>query len=118
MFELELSETKMFKELFGVIAPMIDCTNLEFTEETICLQSMDSSHVALVNLFLDGPKFDRYICKKAGTIGISIITLKSHFLDQVKPQDSLIWTSKENGEELECVWKNLEKKRMDESKSN
>ncbi len=45
--------------------------NMEVTSSGIAVQAMDTSHVCLISLELDGGAFDPFRCDKNMTLGVS-----------------------------------------------
>ena len=67
-----MSQTAVFKKVVDGIKDMVAETNLDCTEEGMTLQSMDSSHVALVSLHLDARGFEHYNCSHPLSLGVNL----------------------------------------------
>lgn len=61
-FKLELSNNKIFKDIFESISNIIDEVVLECDSEGIRLKALDRSHITFVNMELTKDLFDEYVC--------------------------------------------------------
>ena len=60
MFEARLTQGNVLKMVTEALNELVDETNLNCNEDGIQLQSLDSSHVALVSLKLNKDAFEDY----------------------------------------------------------
>jgi len=79
MFECKLESGAPIKKVINALKELIDQASWDLSEEGIQLQSMDSSHVALVQLQLDAGNFDKYRCDDLHHLGLNMDNLKKIF---------------------------------------
>lgn len=79
MFECRLDNGTPIKKIITALKELVDHAAWDITEEGIMLQSMDSSHVALVQLNLIGDDFDNFRCEDVYRLGINMDNLKKIF---------------------------------------
>ena len=65
-------KSKVFATLFDIISNIIDELNIEFREDTLYIQTMDSSRISLFEMRLTKEWFDVYDVKKNTVIGIKL----------------------------------------------
>jgi proliferating cell nuclear antigen len=70
MFEARFPNAILLKRILDAVKDLVDDVNWLCTEDGIELQSMDSSHVALVQFQLDESGFASYRCDRQITLGI------------------------------------------------
>lgn len=71
MFEATLKQGKIFKLIIESIKDLIQDANIDVTEDEISIQSMDSSHVALVAVTMAEANFDHYRCDRPISLGFN-----------------------------------------------
>lgn len=59
-FFLTFKDGQMFKQLIDICKDIVQDVNLEITTEGITMQAMDSSHVSLIQFFIDKDDFSDY----------------------------------------------------------
>lgn len=79
MFECKLDSGAPIKKIINALKELIDHASWDLSEEGIQLQSMDSSHVALVQLQLEADNFDKYRCDDIHHLGLNMDNLKKIF---------------------------------------
>merc|ERR1712226_564600 len=79
MFDAKLTKGEQMKKVVNALKELIDQASWDLTEEGIQLQSMDSSHVALVQMMLKEDNFDNYRCDKAQQMGLNMQNLNKIF---------------------------------------
>ncbi|KAK1226652.1 proliferating cell nuclear antigen [Marasmius sp. AFHP31] len=72
MFEAKLSESSVFKKIFEIVKDVVNDSNISCEEDGIRMQSMDSTHSALLCMHLKPKFFRRFRCDRAVTLGLSI----------------------------------------------
>ncbi|AGE52656.1 putative DNA polymerase sliding clamp 2 [Paramecium bursaria Chlorella virus CvsA1] len=72
MFTIVSDAAETIKKLFVVFNDLVDIANLSFTNEGLSVQSMDTSHVSLVNLKIGKSYFKDYSIAQEATVGIKI----------------------------------------------
>ena len=87
-FEAHLLQAVRLKRVVALLRDLCTEVNFECSEEGIKVQSMDSSHVALVSLLLRGSSFSNFKCDRPTFLGINVEVL-SKILKRCSPQDSL-----------------------------
>eukprot|EP00920_Eleutheroschizon_duboscqi_P010857 GHVT01025512.1.p1 GENE.GHVT01025512.1~~GHVT01025512.1.p1 ORF type:complete len:158 (+),score=10.58 GHVT01025512.1:242-715(+) len=75
MLEAKLQSASVFKRIFEAIKDMCTDVNLDCDSDGIKLQSMDTSHVALVSLELKASGFDSYRCDRGRALGLNLPTV-------------------------------------------
>lgn len=91
-------KSEVFASIFQNIKNFSDHINIEFNQEGLYLQTMDTSHVSIVELKIPSLWFDNYECSETIVIGISsaivgkILSLKdkSQILEVEVSQDKLL----------------------------
>jgi len=72
MFEAKLNDAGLLKRIIDAVRDLIADAPFDCSESAICLQAMDSSHVALVSLKLEVALFDTYRCDRSINLGLSL----------------------------------------------
>jgi proliferating cell nuclear antigen len=75
MFKAVLEESDTFKKLIDSIKEIVKMVNIDVNPGGMCIQAMDSSHVALVLLKLEDRGFSDFRCDKPRTLGINVENL-------------------------------------------
>ncbi|XP_078175524.1 proliferating cell nuclear antigen-like [Carex rostrata] len=76
MLELRLSQGVLLKKILESVKDLLSNVNFDCSSsDGLCLQSMDSSHVALVSLQLLPHSFERFRCDRNLTMGINLAHL-------------------------------------------
>ena len=94
MFKLELSDNKIFKDIFDTVSGIVDEVVLECDSEGMRLRCLDRSHITFVNLELKASFFDDYICDTPEKISIDTDEFNK-VLKRAKTKDVLGLTSDE-----------------------
>ena len=111
---METVQASVVKALFESLKDILQDCNMCFTPEGAAICAMDGSHVALVNMFIDAKKIEKYYCKQLTMIGVSITTM-INCLKPIGNFDTLTWEVFENQPDiLKLSIKNSEKKRVHE----
>ena len=71
MFEARLVQGKVLKQIIEAIKDLVADANIDCSEDELAIQSMDSSHVALVAVALQSNGFDHFRCDRS----ISVLDL-------------------------------------------
>ena len=102
-FEAHLLQAALLKKVVVVLRDFCTDVNFECTEKGIQVQSMDSSHVALVSLLLRESAFSEFKCDRPTFLGINV-ELLSKILKRCSPQDSLKirWSSGADTVSFQC----------------
>jgi proliferating cell nuclear antigen len=75
MMEMHMMVGNVFKMIIEAIKELVAMGNLKCSRDEMCIQCMDSSHVALVNLILTQDNFTHYRCDHPCDIGFSLVNL-------------------------------------------
>ena len=75
MFEAKLANAALLKKIVEAIKDLVTDAPFDCTENAICLQAMDSSHVALVSLNLASSLFETYRCDRTINLGMSFANM-------------------------------------------
>jgi len=111
MFECTLEQGDVFNKIIGAIGDLVEHANFDCTEEGIALQAMDSSHVSLVNLFLNKDGFTEFRADRQIALGMNIPNLMK-VLKCSQSKDSVSLKADDNGESLSLTFENEEKDRV------
>lgn len=79
MFEAKLAKGDVLKKIVSALKELIEQASWDLTEEGIQLQSMDSSHVALVQMMLHHDSFEAYRCDQNIAMGLNMEHLNKVF---------------------------------------
>ncbi|AKN80994.1 Proliferating celular nuclear antigen [Lonomia obliqua multiple nucleopolyhedrovirus] len=114
MFEAKFKTSFVFKRIIEVFKDLIKDGNFQCNDTGIWLQSMDSSHVALVSLFLDANNFEHYRCDSNISLDMRIESLhkivkcandKDSMFMMAKPNDDTVVFTFENEDRRASVYK-------------
>ncbi|KAF8371996.1 pcn-1, partial [Pristionchus pacificus] len=75
MFEAKLANAALLKKIVESIKELVTDAPFDCSESSMCLQAMDSSHVALVSLKLEVGLFDTYRCDRSFNLGMSLANM-------------------------------------------
>lgn len=75
MFEAKLGSAALLKKIIDSIRDLVSDAPFDCSENALCLQAMDSSHVALVSLKLEVGLFETYRCDRTINLGISLANM-------------------------------------------
>jgi proliferating cell nuclear antigen len=75
MLEARLAKAVTLKKILDSAKDLVTEANFDCSDSGIALQSMDSSHVALVALLLRAQGFEHYRCDRNMSIGLSLTSL-------------------------------------------
>ncbi|CAI4231899.1 unnamed protein product [Auanema sp. JU1783] len=75
MFEAKLANAALLKRIVESVKDLVTDAPFDCSESAMCLQAMDSSHVALVSLKMEVGLFETYRCDRTINLGISLNNL-------------------------------------------
>ncbi|CAJ0585231.1 unnamed protein product, partial [Mesorhabditis spiculigera] len=75
MFEAKLANAALLKKIIDSIKDLVTDAPFDCSEQAVCLQAMDSSHVALVSLKMEVGLFDTYRCDRTVNLGLSLANM-------------------------------------------
>lgn len=102
MLEARLINGNLLRKLFESIKEMVSDVNLDCDDSGIHMQSMDSSHVALVSFKLADSLFDAYRCDINRTVGLKVETV-CKVLKACGPMDTVVLRCDDDGDTLDIV---------------
>merc|ERR1712194_130026 len=86
--EAQLQQAVLLKKVVDAMKDLCKDVNFDCSEKGIQVQSMDSSHVALVSLFLRESAFAEFKCERPTSLGMNVESL-AKILKMCGPSDSL-----------------------------
>ena len=72
MFTARLSHALVLKKIVDSISLLVTSVNIDVSQQGLSIQAMDSSHVALVALYLNEAGFESYRSMKDMTLGLNV----------------------------------------------
>merc|ERR1712070_1261695 len=88
VLEAHLQQAVLLKKVVDAMKDLCKDVNFDCSEKGLQVQSMDSSHVALVSLFLRESAFSEFKCDRATSLGMNVDSLGKIF-KMCGPTDSL-----------------------------
>jgi len=86
--EAQLQQAVLLKKVVDAMKDLCKDVNFDCSEKGLQVQSMDSSHVALVSLFLRESAFAEFKCERPTSLGMNVESL-AKILKMCGPSDSL-----------------------------
>ncbi|EER16222.1 proliferating cell nuclear antigen, putative [Perkinsus marinus ATCC 50983] len=112
MFECKLEQAVLFKKVVAAVLDIVKEGNFDLSDEGIRVQTMDTTHVALVQMELKESAFDEFRCDRESCVGINFEALTkllklcrdddSLSLKKEEDCDTLTITSAGEGRAVEC----------------
>ncbi|KAI5169802.1 proliferating cell nuclear antigen [Pancytospora epiphaga] len=107
MFELEIENTADNKgfasERIGMLRKIVDCLSdfrdqmtVRVTNKGLTIQIMDSSHAAMIDIFMSGEMFSKFRCDREILLGIEIKTFQAVLRNLTLDDSSLLKMSSED----------------------
>ena len=111
---METVQASVIKCMFESLKDVLQDCNMCFNEKGATICAMDGAHVALVNMFIDAKKIEKYQCNGLCIIGLSINTM-INCLKPISTCDTLKWEVFEDScDVLRLSITNQEKQRVHE----
>lgn len=88
VLEAQLQQAVLLKKVVDAMKDLCKDVNFDCSEKGLQVQSMDSSHVALVSLFLRESAFAEFKCDRSTSLGMNVDSLGKIF-KMCGPNDSL-----------------------------
>lgn len=107
-FRAVIETASVFKGIIESIKDLITEANLEVSKEGIYLQSMDTSHVSLVHLFLGKNGFEEFNCEEKLSLGINFGSLMK-ILKCASNSDRVVLSCDKNKDKLNVEFQNDKK---------
>jgi proliferating cell nuclear antigen len=117
MFEARFSNAILLKRILDAIKDLVQDVNLLCTEDGIELQSMDASHVALVNFTILAEACTVYRCTETLTLGINVTNL-TKIVKCAESDDSVILRQSKDESKLEITFESKSGSRKHEFQMN
>jgi len=117
MFEARFANAILLKRILDAIKDLVQDVNLLCTEDGIELQSMDSSHVALVNFTILAEACTVYRCTETLTLGINVTNL-TKIVKCAESDDSVILRQSKDESKLEITFESKSGSRKHEFQMN
>lgn len=73
MFEAKLEKGAVFKKILEAIKELVNEASWECTSSGMSLQAMDTSHVSLVAVNLEGEGFTKFRCDRNMVLGMNLV---------------------------------------------
>jgi len=101
--EAQLQQSVLLKKVVDAMKDLCKDVNFDCSEKGIQVQSMDSSHVALVSLLLRESAFSEFKCERSTSLGMNVDSL-AKILKMCGPSDSLKlrWQSEADTVSFQC----------------
>jgi proliferating cell nuclear antigen len=101
--EAHLQQAVLLKKVVDSIKDLCKDVNFDCSEKGLQVQSMDSSHVALVSLLLRESAFTEFKCERPTSLGMNVDSL-AKILKMCSPNDSwtLRWHSGADSVNFQC----------------
>jgi len=106
-----LKNGEVFAKIIAAISELVTDANFDCREQGMSLQAMDSSHVSLVSMLLRAEGFEPWKCEQECQLGLKMEYL-TKLLKCMHAKDSLEFSYKDNGEELDFVFKSQNEERV------
>ncbi|TRY93954.1 hypothetical protein DNTS_016304 [Danionella cerebrum] len=103
MFEARLVQGSILKKVLEALKDLITEACWDVSSSGISLQSMDSSHVSLVQLTLRSDGFDSYRCDRNLAMGVNLSTM-SKILKCADNDDTITLRAEDNADSLALVF--------------
>jgi len=96
-FQAHLQQAGLLRKVVDAMKDLCKDVNFDCSEKGLQVQSMDSSHVALVSLMLRESAFSDFKCDRPTSLGMNVDSL-GKILKMCGPNDSLKLSSKQDGD--------------------
>jgi proliferating cell nuclear antigen len=106
-----LKNGEVLSKIISAISDLVTDANFDCREQGISLQAMDSSHVSLVSMLLRAEGFEPWRCDDSCQLGIHLEHLMK-LLKCMHAKDSVELNYKENGEDLDFIFKSPNEERV------
>uniref|UniRef100_A0A8C7Q5V3 DNA sliding clamp PCNA n=1 Tax=Oncorhynchus mykiss TaxID=8022 RepID=A0A8C7Q5V3_ONCMY len=111
MFEARLVQGSILKKVLEALKDLITEACWDVSSSGISLQSMDSSHVSLVQLTLRSDGFDSYRCDRNLAMGVNLSSM-SKILKCAGNEDIITLRAEDNADTLALVFETLNQEKV------
>ncbi len=108
MFEAKILQAGLLKNVLESVKDLVTEANFECSSNGITLQSMDSSHVSLVQLLLRADGFESYRCDKTIALGINMESF-SKIMKCANNDDKVTLKANDSTDKLIFIFENQKK---------
>ena len=91
LFRFKTVQTNAIRILFESLKNILSDVNFKADKTGVKLTTIDGTHSAIVNLFLNSEKFEEYVCKDSINIGINLLSVFK-ILKGIKHTDTISFT--------------------------
>jgi len=95
------AKSEAFTAIVQNIRTFTETINIQFTDEGLSIQTMDTSHISVVELKIPAGWFTEYECPQSETLGVNFGILSKILATKDKSQSLTLNHSKENEDKLE-----------------
>jgi len=106
-----LRNGEILVKIIAAISELVNEANFDCREQGMSLQAMDSSHVSLVSMLLRAEGFEPWKCENSCQLGLQMDHL-TKLLKCMHSKDSVDLCYKEDGEELDFIFKSPNEDRV------
>ncbi|KAK6468486.1 proliferating cell nuclear antigen [Huso huso] len=111
MFEARLVQGSILKKVLEALKDLITEACWDISSSGISLQSMDSSHVSLVQLTLRSDGFDSYRCDRNLAMGVNLSSM-SKILKCAGNEDIITLRAEDNADTLALVFETINQEKV------
>uniref|UniRef100_A0A8C4X2N8 DNA sliding clamp PCNA n=1 Tax=Erpetoichthys calabaricus TaxID=27687 RepID=A0A8C4X2N8_ERPCA len=111
MFEARLVQGSILKKVLEALKDLITEACWDISSSGISLQSMDSSHVSLVQLTLRHDGFDSYRCDRNLAMGVNLSSM-SKILKCAGNEDIITLRAEDNADTLSLIFETLNQEKV------
>jgi len=97
----QVSKAEIFTAIIQNLKTFTETVNIQFTEAGLYVQTMDNSHISVIELNIPVAWFNEYQCEESVVLGINIGLLSKILATRDKSQSLTIETSTDNEDKLE-----------------
>lgn len=105
MFEAKITKGSILKKAIESIKDLVAAGSFDCSPSGISLQAMDTTHIALISLFLDHSGFDSFRCDKNISMGIDLKVL-CKTLRCVSDDEAVTIKASDQGETIKLLIEN------------
>lgn len=110
LLQLQTCQSGTFKQVIDALAYILMDVNFEFDEDGLKIGAMNTSHVVLIQVSMDGDKFEEYSCKKKIYVGLNLMKLHT-IIKTISNGDTLtLYIEEEDPNKLGVLIQNPDKK--------
>lgn len=113
VFEAVTNQASFWKRLIDSMKELVTESNFHCNADGMCVQAMDSAHVALVHLALHAEGFQHYNCERSNVMGVNLANM-SKVLKAIEGGDKLTLRAEEDADILSIAAENEKNTKMSE----